>query len=113
MQKKKKNFSSILPRFLSNLVKNGKNPPVCDFEGIKCLQTIKGILVISKLFCSFNLKLLDFSDELISLKSKKMHIECDCVSNCDDQNFFVKSFVSSLAVLKYSTIWILNQGKVL
>lgn len=38
----------------------------------------------------------DFSDELISLKSKRMKIDCGCLSNCDDSTFFVKAYVSIL-----------------
>lgn len=34
------------------------------------------------------------SDELVSLKSEKRKIECDCMPNCDNTNFFIQSIVS-------------------
>lgn len=40
-----------------------------------------------------------FSDELISLQSKTRHIDCNCLVNCDDHNFFVKAYVSSSHLL--------------
>ena len=35
-----------------------------------------------------------FLDDIITLKSKKRKIECDCMANCDNSNFFTQSIVS-------------------
>lgn len=41
-------------------------------------------------------------DELISLKSKTMRIDCDCVANCDEPIFFVKTFVCIFLEYKFN-----------
>lgn len=38
--------------------------------------------------------LISFPDELITLKSNKMKINCNCLANCDDSNFFVQDSVN-------------------
>lgn len=38
-------------------------------------------------------------DELISLKSDLMKIDCSCLANCDDSNFFVQAYVNTIYML--------------
>ncbi|XP_031627798.1 pickpocket protein 11 [Contarinia nasturtii] len=74
-----------VPHFYRSRTKYGKKYRVCDFEGIRCLQTIK--------------------DVLISLKSKIINIDCDCYANCDDPNFFVKAYRSRAWFLGSNLQW--------
>ncbi|KAH8252784.1 hypothetical protein KR032_001892 [Drosophila birchii] len=53
-------------------MRNGRKLPVCGLEGIECLVKIKR--------------------EIISLKSDRYKINCNCLANCDDSNFFVQSY---------------------
>ncbi|XP_067633158.1 sodium channel protein Nach [Eurosta solidaginis] len=63
-----------VPHFYRNHLKNGRILRICDFDGLVCLEHIKR--------------------EIISLKSNRYKIDCHCLSNCDDSNFFVQSYRS-------------------
>ncbi|KPU76597.1 uncharacterized protein Dana_GF13278 [Drosophila ananassae] len=66
-------------------VRNGRKLPVCGLEGIGCLVKIKR--------------------EIISLKSDKYKINCNCLANCDDSNFFVQSYRSRVWFLGANLQW--------
>ncbi|KAH8413885.1 hypothetical protein KR009_000887 [Drosophila setifemur] len=59
--------------------------PVCGLEGIGCLVKIKR--------------------EIISLKSDRYKINCNCLANCDDSNFFVQSYRSRVWFLGANLQW--------
>ncbi|KQS62314.1 uncharacterized protein Dere_GG22150 [Drosophila erecta] len=66
-------------------MRNGRRLPVCGLEGIGCLVKIKR--------------------EIISLKSDKYKINCNCLANCDDSNFFVQSYRSRVWFLGANLQW--------
>ncbi|KAH8394667.1 hypothetical protein KR222_001446, partial [Zaprionus bogoriensis] len=66
-------------------VRSGRRLPVCGLEGIGCLVNIKR--------------------EIISLKSDKYKINCNCLANCDDSNFFVQSYRSRVWFLGANLQW--------
>ncbi|KAH8358292.1 hypothetical protein KR084_011838 [Drosophila pseudotakahashii] len=66
-------------------IRNGRRLPVCGLEGIGCLVKIKR--------------------EIISLKSEKYKINCNCLANCDDSNFFVQSYRSRVWFLGANLQW--------
>ncbi|XP_017477284.1 PREDICTED: sodium channel protein Nach, partial [Rhagoletis zephyria] len=74
-----------VPHFYRNHLKNGRILQICDFDGLACLVDIKR--------------------ELISLKSSRYKIDCHCLSNCDDSNFFVQSYRSRLWFLGANLQW--------
>ncbi|XP_017077397.1 sodium channel protein Nach isoform X2 [Drosophila eugracilis] len=74
-----------VPHFYRNLLRNGRRLPVCGLEGIGCLVKIKR--------------------EIISLKSDKYKINCNCLANCDDSNFFVQSYRSRVWFLGANLQW--------
>jgi len=60
-----------------------------------------------------------FLDDIITLKSNKRKIECDCMANCDNSNFFTQSIVSWIqeylffkkclkTILQRSRVWFLG-----
>ncbi|KAH8370099.1 hypothetical protein KR093_002171, partial [Drosophila rubida] len=73
-----------VPHFYRNRC-NGRRLPVCGLEGIGCLVKIKR--------------------EIISLKSDKYKINCNCLANCDDSNFFVQSYRSRVWFLGANLQW--------
>nr|NP_001286700.1 pickpocket 9, isoform B [Drosophila melanogaster]AHN56495.1 pickpocket 9, isoform B [Drosophila melanogaster] len=74
-----------VPHFYRNRLRNGRRLPVCGLEGIGCLVKIKR--------------------EIISLKSDKYKINCNCLANCDDSNFFVQSYRSRVWFLGANLQW--------
>ncbi|XP_018798894.1 PREDICTED: sodium channel protein Nach [Bactrocera latifrons] len=74
-----------VPHFYRNRLKNGRVLRVCDFDGLACLEDIKR--------------------EIISLKSSRYKIDCHCLSNCDDSNFFVQSHRSRVWFLGANLQW--------
>ncbi|XP_017864674.1 PREDICTED: sodium channel protein Nach [Drosophila arizonae] len=74
-----------VPHFYRNILRNGRRLPICGLEGIGCLVKIKR--------------------EIISLKSDKYKINCNCLSNCDDSNFFVQSYRSRVWFLGANLQW--------
>ncbi|KAH8309449.1 hypothetical protein KR059_009862 [Drosophila kikkawai] len=66
-------------------MRNGRKLPVCGLEGIECLVKIKR--------------------EIISLKSDRYKINCNCLANCDDSNFFVQSYRSRVWFLGANLQW--------
>ncbi|KAL7051622.1 hypothetical protein ACKWTF_004534 [Chironomus riparius] len=44
-------------------------------------------------------------DEIITLKSSKKKIECDCMANCDNSNFFTQSIRSRVWFLGANLQW--------
>ncbi|ALC40968.1 CG34369 [Drosophila busckii] len=74
-----------VPHFYRNRLRNGRRLPICGLEGIGCLAKIKR--------------------EIISLKSDKYKINCNCLSNCDDSNFFVQSYRSRVWFLGANLQW--------
>ncbi|XP_017044953.1 sodium channel protein Nach isoform X2 [Drosophila ficusphila] len=74
-----------IPHFYRNRLRNGRRLPVCGLEGIGCLVKIKR--------------------EIISLKSDKYKINCNCLANCDDSNFFVQSYRSRVWFLGANLQW--------
>ncbi|BFG03693.1 sodium channel protein Nach [Drosophila madeirensis] len=74
-----------IPHFYRNRLRNGRRLPVCGLEGIGCLVRIKR--------------------EIISLKSDKYKINCNCLANCDDSNFFVQSHRSRVWFLGANLQW--------
>ncbi|KAL7738280.1 hypothetical protein ACLKA6_006611 [Drosophila palustris] len=74
-----------VPHFYRNLLRNGRRLPVCGLEGIACLVRIKR--------------------EIISLKSDIYKINCNCLGNCDDSNFFVQSYRSRVWFLGANLQW--------
>ncbi|XP_030560769.1 sodium channel protein Nach [Drosophila novamexicana] len=74
-----------VPHFYRNRLRNGRRLPVCGLEGIGCLVKIKR--------------------EIISLKSDRYKIHCNCLSNCDDSNFFVQSYRSRVWFLGANLQW--------
>ncbi|XP_052843096.1 sodium channel protein Nach [Drosophila gunungcola] len=79
-----------IPHFYRNLLRNGRRLPVCGLEGIGCLVKIKR--------------------EIISLKSDKYKINCNCLANCDDSNFFVQSYRSRVWFLGANLQWGISSG---
>ncbi|XP_044317833.1 sodium channel protein Nach isoform X2 [Drosophila rhopaloa] len=79
-----------VPHFYRNLLRNGRRLPVCGLEGIGCLVKIKR--------------------EIISLKSDKYKINCNCLANCDDSNFFVQSHRSRVWFLGANLQWGIGGG---
>ncbi|XP_017123669.1 sodium channel protein Nach isoform X2 [Drosophila elegans] len=89
-----------IPHFYRNLrgyihifgtqMRNGRRLPVCGLEGIGCLVKIKR--------------------EIISLKSDKYKINCNCLANCDDSNFFVQSYRSRVWFLGANLQWGISSG---
>ncbi|TMW49502.1 hypothetical protein DOY81_005421, partial [Sarcophaga bullata] len=65
-----------VPHFYRNKLRNGRVLPICDLSGLACIATIK--------------------NEMISLKSDRYKIDCKCLANCDDSNFFVQSYRSRI-----------------
>ncbi|XP_037941476.1 uncharacterized protein LOC119674410 [Teleopsis dalmanni] len=74
-----------VPHFYRNRLRNGRILPVCGLKGIACLSDIKS--------------------DIISLKSEKYKIDCRCLSNCDDSNFFVQSYRSRVWFLGANLQW--------
>ncbi|XP_068147409.1 sodium channel protein Nach, partial [Drosophila tropicalis] len=74
-----------IPHFYRNRLRNGRRLPVCGLEGIGCLVKIKR--------------------EIISLKSDRYKINCNCLANCDDSNFFVQSHRSRVWFLGANLQW--------
>ncbi|XP_039954264.1 sodium channel protein Nach [Bactrocera tryoni] len=74
-----------VPHFYRNRLKNGRVLRICDFDGLACLEDIKR--------------------EIISLKSSRYKIDCHCLSNCDDSNFFVQSHRSRVWFLGANLQW--------
>ncbi|XP_017018772.1 sodium channel protein Nach [Drosophila kikkawai] len=74
-----------IPHFYRNRLRNGRKLPVCGLEGIECLVKIKR--------------------EIISLKSDRYKINCNCLANCDDSNFFVQSYRSRVWFLGANLQW--------
>ncbi|KAH8283572.1 hypothetical protein KR018_007227 [Drosophila ironensis] len=66
-------------------IRNGRKLPVCGLEGIGCLVKIKR--------------------DIIALKSDKYKINCNCLANCDDSNFFVQSYRSRVWFLGANLQW--------
>ncbi|KAI8035961.1 hypothetical protein M5D96_011394 [Drosophila gunungcola] len=48
--------------------------------------------------------------EIISLKSDKYKINCNCLANCDDSNFFVQSYRSRVWFLGANLQWGISSG---
>ncbi|XP_055543488.1 sodium channel protein Nach, partial [Wyeomyia smithii] len=66
-------YCGCIPHFYRNRGKQGKlRYRTCDFEGYRCLGVN--------------------SDALITLRQGNKAIECKCVPNCDDSNFFVQAY---------------------
>ncbi|XP_053678217.1 uncharacterized protein LOC128728576 [Anopheles nili] len=63
-----------VPHFYRPVGKHNFRYRICDFEGLRCLG--------------------QRSEEMITLRSKRSTIECNCVPNCDDSNFFVQAYRS-------------------
>ncbi|XP_054737920.1 sodium channel protein Nach [Anastrepha obliqua] len=74
-----------VPHFYRNQLRNGRVLRICDFDGLACLEDIKR--------------------EIISLKSSRYKIDCHCLSNCDDSNFFVQSYRSRIWFLGANLQW--------
>lgn len=87
--------------------KNGKKYPICGPLGMNCLGKIKGE---SSENVYLTCKMLNWwiSDEIVSLKSSKKKIECDCMPNCDNSNFFIQSIVSIWTAASESDLINLN-----
>lgn len=54
------------------------------------------VAIVQKSITHSQLFTLLLSEEIISLKSTKRKIVCDCMPNCDNTNFFIQSIVSRL-----------------
>ncbi|XP_075169025.1 pickpocket 9 [Haematobia irritans] len=74
-----------VPHFYRNRLRNGRVLPICDLQGLACVATLKS--------------------EMISLKSIRHKINCDCLANCDDSNFFVQSYRSRVWFLGANLQW--------
>ncbi|CAG9801149.1 unnamed protein product [Chironomus riparius] len=74
-----------IPWFYRSLDKNGRRYPICRPEGMRCIGKMK--------------------DEIITLKSSKKKIECDCMANCDNSNFFTQSIRSRVWFLGANLQW--------
>uniref|UniRef100_A0A1I8PIK6 Sodium channel protein Nach n=1 Tax=Stomoxys calcitrans TaxID=35570 RepID=A0A1I8PIK6_STOCA len=74
-----------VPHFYRNRLRNGRVLPVCDLQGLACVATLKS--------------------EMISLKSIRHKITCNCLANCDDSNFFVQSYRSRVWFLGANLQW--------
>ncbi|XP_069964001.1 sodium channel protein Nach [Bactrocera oleae] len=79
------NVCGCVPHFYRNRLKNGRILRICDFNGLACLEDIKR--------------------DIISLKSSRYKIDCHCLSNCDDSNFFVQSHRSRVWFLGANLQW--------
>ncbi|XP_050087150.1 sodium channel protein Nach [Anopheles aquasalis] len=60
-----------VPHFYRPVGKRKFRYRICDFEGLRCLG--------------------QRADEMITLRSKGVDIECGCLPNCDDSNFFIQA----------------------
>ncbi|KAM7344130.1 pickpocket 9 [Cochliomyia hominivorax] len=74
-----------VPHFYRNTLRNGRVLPVCGLRGLACVAKLK--------------------HEMISLKSKRYKINCNCLANCDDSNFFVQSYRSRVWFLGANLQW--------
>ncbi|XP_011293257.1 sodium channel protein Nach [Musca domestica] len=76
---------NCVPHFYRNRLRNGRVLPICGLQGLACVASLK--------------------NEMISLKSIKHKINCDCLANCDDSNFFVQSYRSRVWFLGANLQW--------
>ncbi|XP_073848411.1 pickpocket 9 [Musca autumnalis] len=76
---------NCVPHFYRNRLRNGRVLPVCGLQGLACVASLK--------------------NEMISLKSIKHKINCNCLANCDDSNFFVQSYRSRVWFLGANLQW--------
>ncbi|XP_058119454.1 uncharacterized protein LOC131284777 [Anopheles ziemanni] len=60
-----------VPHFYRPIGKGNFRYRICDFEGLRCLGRR--------------------SDEMITIRTKKKVIDCNCLPNCDDSNFFIQA----------------------
>ncbi|KAG5678862.1 hypothetical protein PVAND_008493 [Polypedilum vanderplanki] len=74
-----------VPYFYRNVDKRGRKYPVCGPEGMRCIGKMK--------------------DEIITLKSTTKKIDCDCMANCDNSNFFTQSIRSRVWFLGANLQW--------
>jgi hypothetical protein len=51
----------------------------------------KKISLLCRITSNFICWYIKFLEELISLKSKKFKINCACMANCDNSNYFIQS----------------------
>ncbi|KNC33395.1 hypothetical protein FF38_09873, partial [Lucilia cuprina] len=76
---------SCVPHFYRNTLRNGRVLPICGLRGLACIAKLK--------------------NEMISLKSNRYKIDCNCLANCDDSNFFVQSYRSRVWFLGANLQW--------
>lgn len=92
-------FANILQASsVSQTDKKGKKYPICGPEGMRCLGKIKGEKQQLFFFFLENFWEIFLADEIVALQSSKRKIECDCMPNCDNTNFFVQSIVSLIKI---------------
>ncbi|XP_063709117.1 sodium channel protein Nach [Culicoides brevitarsis] len=81
-------YCGCIPHFYRRTDRNGRTYPVCGFEGLNCISSMK--------------------QEIISLDSKTKKIDCHCYANCDNSHFFVQAYRSREWFLGANLQWGIN-----
>jgi acid-sensing ion channel, other len=89
---------NCIPYFYRNIDKSGRRYPICGPEGMRCLGKMKSLKYSKNSIFFKRLSNFFFPAEMISLKSNTTRIDCNCMQNCDNTNFFVQSIVSLIKI---------------